>query len=201
MTLSTEVYVQGWVNQREVFAFCQGLLAQHDDQQRTPDQQITEDSSWSGKTRCLMTRGGQGLPAWLMVTYNPSGPYRTDEEQQAHDEDCNIPGNEYYDADEPVCDGSSGYPHEPACWVLVDFDTAYGYTGANGWGCGSLHAWLVAELGQWLDARNIPWSWQNEFTGEIHTGYENLKDLGEGGLNASTWFRSTVLPAIESGLI
>ena len=79
--------------------------------------------------------------------------------------------------------------------VEVSLDTAYGYD-ADGEGCGDLHARLVAQLGHWLDGKGIRWSWQNEFTGEIHEGYEGLADLGSGGAEASTWFREIVAPAL-----
>jgi hypothetical protein len=61
--------------------------------------------------------------------------------------------------------------------VEVSIDTGYGYRGPDG-GCRDLHARVVAELGQWLDSKGIAWSWQNEFTGETHPGYEGLADFG-----------------------
>lgn len=93
------------------------------------------------------------------------------------------------------CDGSD---HAPACWLTVSFDTSYGYSDERGYGCGDLHAEYIARLGQWLDAMGIRWCWENEFTGEIHTGYEQLTGLASGAFEASAWFRTTVLPAIET---
>lgn len=46
--------------------------------------------------------------------------------------------------------------------------------------------------------RGVRWEWQNEFTGEIHTGYSRLVDLSSGGFEASSWFRSSVLPVIAA---
>ena len=66
-------------------------------------------------------------------------------------------------------------------------------------GCGDLHARLVAELGIWLDQRGKRWKWENEFTGEIHEGYEQLIQLASGGFEATAWFRTMVVPAIQSG--
>lgn len=54
---------------------------------------------------------------------------------------------------------------------------------------------------QWLDERGIAWSWENEFSGEIHGGedrYERLTDLMQGGHRAESWFGAWVLPAIEA---
>src|SRR5690606_25459508 len=128
---------------------------------------------------------GQGLCALLDISYRPGAPLRTPEQAAEHDEDiCNLP-----------CDGDR---HPPACWLEISINTAYGYKGDNGEGCGDLHARLVAELGQWLDERGIRWSWKNEFTGDIHSGYERLIDLCSAGFEATAWFRTSVLPAIEA---
>lgn len=127
---------------------------------------------------------GQGLPAWLMIGYRPGAPLRSAEQVAACDEDC-----------DPDCDGSY---HDRACWLDVDFDTAYGYD-HDGMGCGDLHAALVARLGRWLDARGVRWEWRNEFSGEVHGGvdrYERLADLASGGFEATAWYQTAVLPAI-----
>ncbi len=113
---------------------------------------------------------GQGLCALLDVFFRPEGPLR-----EQVDED-----------------------YGPACWLEVSFDTAYGYAGENGEDCGRLHARLVAELGAWLDGLGVAWLWQNEFTGEIHEGYDRLPDLAGGGEDARDWFSWVVRPAIEA---
>ena len=119
----------------------------------------------------------QGLCAWLMVHYRPGTALRAKLE---HDEDC-----------EADCD----YPgHVLPCWAEVSFDTAYSYRGPEG-SSGGLHARIVAELGKWLDGQGIPWSWANEFTGEVHEGYEGLTELAPGGAEASAWFRDIAAPA------
>lgn len=199
MTLSTHVYVLDPADHREVFRFCQALVAKYDDHSRPPHQQrwsaearetyrdgtwaIRPDSPW-----CVSNELGQGLPAWLLVTYRPDAPLRTPEQAAACDEDC--------DED---CDRSHSYRR--ACWLDVDFDTAYGYS-VHDMGCGDLHALLVVvELGQWLDSLSVRWEWQNEFTGDVHGGedrYRRLIDLSSGGFEASAWFQSTVLPAIAA---
>jgi hypothetical protein len=57
---------------------------------------------------------------------------------------------------------------------------------------------LVAELGKWLDERGVRWLWKNEYTGEVHSGYEQLIELCSGGFEAAAWFQTTVLPAIAA---
>lgn len=208
MTLSTNLYVLDLVDERELFRFCQGLLAKYDDrpesERQSPEQQKWSDSVrhpiWNdpaGRTIC--NKIGQGLPAILSIDYGVERPLRTAKQVAEHDEDCNLPGGKYYDAERPNCDGTY---HDRACWADIDFDTTYGYRDSRGWGCGDLHAVLVAEVGNWLDERGIRWEWRNEFTGDVHGGdtrYERLLDLVRGGDEAVNWFRTSVLPAIAAG--
>jgi hypothetical protein len=84
-----------------------------------------------------------------MSAYRPDGPLRA--EAAGHDEDCG--------------DDCTGDYHARACWMSVDFDTAYGYRDARGWGCGDLHAAMVSQLGAWLTSKGVRWEWRNEFTG------------------------------------
>jgi hypothetical protein len=178
MTLDTQIYVRGQVSHLEVFAKCNQLIGADE------GTLFTDREGWPGEgSRTLMNEPGQGLPGWLILHYRADGPYRA--ETEPHDEDC-----------EPGCTSQ----HEPACWLNVSLDTAYSYHGPDG-GCGDLHARVVAELGHWLDERGIPWSWKNEFTGEIHERYAGLTELGGGGAEASDWFRSIVAPVIASAVL
>ena len=169
MTLSTNVYLLSEANVHEVFHRCRRLLgcqphhAFTDSQER--EYQNGESFAKPGGYWTLENEPGQGLPAWLLVHYRPEGvPLRTPEAAAQHDEDC-----------EPGCDGAY---HQTACWIDIDFDTSYGYHDEHG-GCGELHARLVAQLGAWLDARGIRWSWKNEFTGDTHGGSDKYGRLAE----------------------
>src|SRR5437763_1201661 len=73
------------------------------------------------------TTVGQGLPAWLFVYHATDGPMRLDTEY--------------------------GSPIDEHC-VRIDFDTGYSYD-REGASCDDLHAWLVQEVGAWLDGRGI----------------------------------------------
>lgn len=44
--------------------------------------------------------------------------------------------------------------------AVVAFDTPYSASGH--------HAWLVAQLGQWLDDRGVGWVWELEYDGSLH---------------------------------
>jgi hypothetical protein len=188
MTLDTRVYVQGRIDYREVFVKCNQLIGAHEgikftdepvadwkDGERIPG---PEDGEWT-----IWNKPGQGLCALLDISYRRADPLREADEHA-----------KYCDGDTDDCFAPCGVP----CWLEVSFDTAYGYKGDGGEGCGDLHARLVAELGQWLDGKGIRWQWRNEFTSEVHSGYERLIDLCSSGFEASAWFRTTVAPAIAA---
>jgi hypothetical protein len=111
-----------------------------------------EATTW-GDGKALMNKIGQGLPSMLIVEYGPDGP---------------LPASD---------DPHFGPPTQAA--LSVNFDTAYGYKTATGAGCADLHAWLVRELGAWLDRRGHKWMWQNEFTGEWFNGSDGLDAFGD----------------------
>ncbi len=175
MTLNTSVYVHDEVDALAVFGKCRELLEATSDIKCQIGPRYDENG-WS-----LSHELGQGLPAALAIYFRLGEPYQVG---SPHSKWC-----------EDECDGTY---HSPDCWIEVTFDTTYSYKEGEE-GCGHLHVRLVTELGLWLDVRNIAWSWENEFTGEIHRGYENLPDLAGGGDSASAWFER-VFPAILSGV-
>lgn len=199
MTLDTRIFILDQVDPHETFRFCRDLLGATDLHTFSDEQDKTwckgESFAELSNPWTISNNPGQGLPAWLMLHYRPDAPLRTPERAAEHDEDCNLPENAGYVAEWGPCDGKC---HRRACWLTVSFDTAYGYKDDRGYGCGDLHAEYVAKLGQWLDAKGTRWEWENEFTGEIHTGYSRLIDLASGGFEASAWFRTSVLPVIEA---
>lgn len=195
MTLSTNIYVLDEVSPHELFRFCQTLLTKYDEpdhrpfnRQRCSDTPLHEIYKLTGAWN-ISNEIGQGLPAILDIKYRPNGPLRTPEQSAEHEDYC---------AED--CDRTY---HDRACWLDVDFDTAYSARFSGGMGCGDLHAALVAEVGKWLDERDVRWEWRNEFTSEVHGGddkYERLIDLCSGGFAATAWFRTTVLPAIAADI-
>lgn len=192
MTLDTRVFILDPLSPQDVFWFCRReLLGLKDEQGTWYDRQ--------GTTGRIGNDLGQGYPAILDVSYGLGVPLYTPEQAAEHENWCNLPGNEYYDAGDPDCDGSHGT--RQACWTMVGFDTGYGYHDDRGFSCGDLHAEYIGKLGQWLDGQGIRWTWRNEYSGEVHGGddrYARLVDLGINGFEASAWFRATVLPAIEA---
>jgi hypothetical protein len=185
MTLDTNIYILDRISHRDVFVKCNQLIGAteatefHNEQIKT--WRNGEGKPEPGNAWAIGNKACQGLCALLDIYYRPDAALR------AADNGC-----EWY------CDPDCSDEHSnPACWLEVSFDTPYGYRDEQGRGCGDLHASLVSQLGQWLDERGVRWLWENEFTGEVHSGYERLVDLCTGGFEASAWFRTSVLPAIE----
>jgi len=182
MTLRTRVFVLGEIPVQDLFAQCNQLIG-------APaavacvDEPVGPNGVWK-----IANLPEQGLCAVLEVFYRPGGPLR------AVDGGC-----EWYC--DPGCnDGRcADAPNRLACWAEVHFQTWYGYRDEQGRNCGDLHAELVARLGGWLDRQGIRWAWENEASGEVHTGYEQLVELCADGFQASAWFRETILPLTERG--
>ena len=167
MTLSTYLYVHDPIDIDDLWAEANRIIG-------AVNPLFDDDDKYSADgLRCRSNRPGQGFCAWLLVTYATGGIFPS----ETCDEDCESP-----------CTAS----HEPAHSARVNLDTAYSYSDANG-GCGALHARLVARLGAWLDQQGTRWSWQNEFTGEIHQGYDGLEDLDGKGQNAAAWLADVML--------
>lgn len=172
MTLSTDVYIHNEIDGNEVFTYCQGLVGS------TPDTRIRETDVYIGNEM------DQGLCALLSVDRKTGAAAQPEAEtcDQSCDDDC------------------SGTHHDPAYWVRVNFDTAYGYTGEKGENCTQLHADLIVQLGAWLDERKVSWSWRDEYTGTVYQRYEGLKEFLRGGKEASAWFSSVVMPRLAAEL-
>ena len=191
MTLDTKIYLHGQVNIPEFFEFCQRALLTFDGEARSLEAVVWYDKDSYDKdgSRVRANKLGQGLPAILDLTYRPDEPLMTVEQSKQHNDWCNEDGD---------CTGEF---HEPPNWATVSLDTAYGYKDPHrGWGCGDLHAALIRLFGAYLDKHGVQFSWKNEFTSEVHDGYNNLDDLGAQGANAGEWFRNVVLPAIAPQL-
>lgn len=195
MTLDTAIYIQDDVDVPELFEKCQLFLQKHDEEHRPPSAQIStneprgwpwpEDGVWR-----MGNRLGQGLPGILDVLYKPGQMLVTPEDNAAHDEDCNLPGNKYYEEEWDTCDGSH---HKPVCWIEIGIDTAYGFRGENGMDCSMLHALLL----YYLDDLGYKFLWKNEYSGEINNQLEGIAEFIGNGADAANWFANVVKPMIE----
>lgn len=126
---------------------------------------------WRARPAVIRTVAGQGLPA--IVTSEHRG-------------DAPVAAEDQYDDDGDLIRRS--------CQVVVSWDTGYGYS-AHGMGCASLHAAALTLLHESLPA-GVTMQWENEFTGEVHDGIDNVLDLAGDGEEVATWFRDVALPAV-----
>jgi hypothetical protein len=201
MTLNTKVAVGKPTDVRKIFDFCNQLL----NAPGTVEWSEGDcDGHRAGQSE-IYNRPMQGLPAWLWI-YHGSRVHE-------HDEWCDSEvGPAKWDdtgqhvvtqdeVDQHVAEVAADPTMNGWAAIEVTFDTAYGYRGDGGESCSDLHARLLTALGQWLDARDLPWKWQNEFTGEWHDGIDGLAEFGDAFAmtGAQSWFEDVVKPAIASG--
>lgn len=173
MTLDTRIFITDPLSHREVFNKVNDLLSIPDTR---VEQEGPTDGYWSkyGDYE-ISNRIGQGFDAWVTSYANQDGS-RIEIDREP-DEDGEV-------------------DKRPDYYVQISMDTAYGYQGPNGEGCATLHAKVIVDLGLWLHERGVGFSWQNEFTGDIHQGFEGIEEFLDGGEDAQAWFRDVVQPAI-----
>lgn len=187
MTLSTNIYILDPVDPMEVFNFCNTHLLKAEN----PLVDHKPDTNWDRETKTwiddpevmdLSNRVGQGFDAWLLTTYRKNGPLYIEDQY-----------DEYEDEDEE--DGIHRYLTDPACFMKLDFDTAYGYSVPGIGGCSDLHARYIIALHDWLATKGVRIKWQNEFTGEYFDGLDGLEEFSKAGTEARDWFKS-ILPGV-----
>jgi hypothetical protein len=103
-------------------------------------------------------RVDQGYPAWLTMEYG---------------------------LDNMIVPDKESWMPMPYC-ICVDFDTSYGYKRDNGAHASDFHAYLVREVGHYL--QSLPsaprWVWVNEFDASLHVEFDGIEDLGDPELGA-----------------
>lgn len=184
MTLSTDIYILDPVDPMEVFNFVNKYLLKQDNPSFKHEPQsryIKKDhGDWTEvedpEIMDLSNEIGQGFDAWFLSKYRKNGPLYA-EDQYDDDEDLEKP-----------------YLISPACFMSLDFDTAYGFRSEFG-GCAQLHSRYIVALHDWLATKNVRIKWRNEFTGEIFDGLDGLDGFGNDGDAARDWFKS-ILPGV-----
>jgi hypothetical protein len=183
MTLSTDIYILDPVDPMEVFNFVNEHLLKVKDPEFEHELDTNWDreaKDWLPNTEGIMTlsnKVGQGFDAWFMSKYREGGPLYT-EDQYDDDEDYEEP-----------------YLLAPACFMKLDFDTAYGYKVPGIGGCADLHARYIIALHDWLSTKGVRIKWRNEFTGDIFNGLDGLEEFSKAGADARDWFKS-ILPGV-----
>lgn len=165
MTLNTSFVVAapaGHVEEyaEQIYTVCRQML-------HTPDhvqpKRGEADPRWSEPgTRDIDHPLGIGLAAWLTVQYRPEGPKVVvpDDEDEVR-----------WALEHPFTNGFGS--------VQVSWDTSYGYRSDEGLDCSQLHAAYIVGLGNWCDPRELPWQWQNEYTGEWHMHQRGLQEFAK----------------------
>jgi hypothetical protein len=202
VTLNTSIVIGRPYNVHEVFAYCRVLLNTPEDAPVLTGPKPGEERDYRPGQKWIYNPGGIGVDAWLWIYYGADGPM-----VHEHDEYCATePGGEFGYTQADVGDHSEDVRQTPTenGWgaIEVTFDTAYGYRSDEGENCSQLHARLVAQLGNWLDERGLPWKWQNEYTGEWFDRYDGLDEFvnAHKSTGAADWFDNIVLPLIEHGV-
>jgi hypothetical protein len=222
MTLDTRVYVLDPVPRDQVFRKCQQIIANYDTEGRAPEAQRWRDDHEWGDHHVLMNEGMQGLPGWLIVHYRPDGPYRT--EQQAQQCDYCEPGCDG-STHPPACwlevsiDTAYGYrgPNDMNCGSLharfvaelgmwldsllvswCDVHDALEGTCKPDPASGAAGVPCAASPQRNPRGEGVRWRWLNEYTGEIHAGYDKLPALVGSSDQATAWFEREVKPAIAA---
>lgn len=189
MTLSTNIFILDPVDPVKVFDFVNTYLLKATNP-RFEHEHITnyvkgDDGEWTQvpdpEVMSLSNDLGQGFDAWFMSRYRAEGKPLYAED---HYEDW-------------ACEGEDPDMHlvYPACFMRLDFDTAYGYSVPGIGGCSDLHARYITALHDWLEPQGIRIKWENEFTGEVFEGLDGLEEFASEGAKARDWFKG-ILPGI-----
>jgi len=181
MTLSTNIYILDPVDPHEVFNFInENLLKVENPRTKEGPSEWYDDK----EVIHLVNEVGQGFDAWLMTQYRAGDKPLYAEDQY----------------DDYSSEGEEPDLHlvTPACYMSIDFDTAYGYQSPVG-GCADLHSLYIVALHDWLAEKGVRIKWQNEFTGEYFDGLDGLEDFGHSGEDAREWFHS-ILPGVLAHL-
>lgn len=187
MTLSTDIYITGKMDPKDLFDLVIKVITAVDGvpfniENLSVETESKGDPFYGGinrDTSMIMSSPGQGLPAWVMIRWDPDG-YTSEHIDPVDDDECDpyiTPGHDYH----------------------LDLDTAYGYNMIDG-GCSNLHAVSIAVLGVLLpEGVNIT-SWRNEYTGDVFydTNPETLIKLPAfNDISGDDWHNSFVKPALD----
>lgn len=173
MTLNTSFIIDEPTNALDVFDLARSIIGANE----THTWRHLPEPVYYRLNPVFCNDAGQGLPALLYVEYGADGPLL----------------GYHYDEDDNETIG----PHDPAGFIEVSFDTAYGYKDELGRGCGALHAMYVGVIGRWCESNGWKYHWQNEFTGEWFDDWRKAADeLGRDGDAAEEWFTNAVAPIL-----
>lgn len=179
MTRETTIYLMGKVDFKELYEFCNSLIG-------AENPQFTISRSAAEGEKGYLTysnRIGQGFNAILKV-----------QTHEAHNVNLEDYFDELYEEDYEDCEDPEPRMLEPACAMLVSFDTAYGHKDTYG-GVNALHGRYIIALHDWLATKGIKIKWKEEYTGEIHDGLDNIERMIENN-DDIVFYRTVFLPSV-----
>lgn len=71
----------------------------------------------------------------------------------------------------------SAHAAQPAHLVVALASSVYWEDADRSWNAGNLHSGMVWAIGGFLDAKKVPWKWQENISHATHVGYEALNDF------------------------
>jgi hypothetical protein len=155
MTLTTRLVIVEPTPVKEVFDEVRRIIGAQGARYRHED-----SATWEPGVGQYRNEPGQGFLALLWVKYGVDAPMRPEDESEYEPED------------------RSSWPADE--WSIeVCLDTTYGYRGPRGSACSDLHAWIIQQLGRWLDERGLTWHWYHDSTGQWHPSTDPLTILGD----------------------
>lgn len=125
----------------------------------------TESSSKDGSASISMPMG-IGLKALCWMDYRPDGELMSFDADETDDfaelakawaHNAKLEEQEDWDYEDYI-----ELSYSPKSYIVLHFDTAYGYKAPNGAECGDLHAWIITTIGSWLKDRGAEYSWYDE---------------------------------------
>lgn len=107
----------------------------------------------------------ENLPVLMGISYRPGRPLFTEEEARRKMESgC---GN-------PDC---PAHRAQPAHVIVALATSIFWADEERSWNAGNLHSGMVWAIGGFLDAKKVPWKWQENISHTTHEGYEALDDF------------------------
>ena len=164
MTLKTRFYVTTpGIDPQAIWDL---LMAHVETEDTVPNTVYTGPAKYGRIGQTLKsTRRGSGRNALCHMYYT-----ETEEEIPQHPSETDDPELE---------DLENDVHYNPHAYIELSFETAYGYRGPDGEECSDLHRTILLSLSSYVTSHGGEFIWNDEFTGEWHTGIEPISTLGE----------------------
>lgn len=166
-SLNTAIFVQGKQDPWEIYHTALQQILFYDGRDAAPsDIHYHLHSEEDGDREVIYASPHEGLPVLLAVYYRPGGEMYTEQEAREKLESA---------CGKPDCDSHRAQPAHLILAMATEFSWAS--SKYEGWNAGNLHSGMLWGIGGFLDAKKVPWKWQENLSHEVHSGYDDLDDL------------------------